>query len=80
MSIEITPELECVVHGIYAGGNYASEAEVIAAALHLLQQRDRLRKELQRGRAELDRGERIDAEELFNDLRRRAAELDGQAT
>jgi Arc/MetJ-type ribon-helix-helix transcriptional regulator len=78
MAIKITPELEKVVHGIYAGGQYASETDVIAAALHLLQQRDELRSELQQGCAELDRGERLDAEDVFNNLRRRAAELDGR--
>ena len=49
MAIKITPELENAVHGIYAGGQYATETDVIAAALHLLQQRDQLRSELQQG-------------------------------
>ena len=79
MAIEITPELESVVHGIYAGGLYASETDVIAAALNLLQQRDQLRSDLQQGCAELDRGERLDADEVFSGLRRRAVELYGRA-
>jgi Arc/MetJ-type ribon-helix-helix transcriptional regulator len=70
MAISITPELEHVVQGIYAGGQYASETDVIATALYLLQQRDQLRRELQKGCEELDRGERVDADEFFNDLRR----------
>ena len=80
MTIKITAELENVVQGIFAGGQYASETDVIAAALHLLQQRDQLRSDLQQGFAELDRGERLDADVVFNDLRRRAAELDGRTT
>jgi hypothetical protein len=71
MAINITPELEHVVQGVCAGGQYASETDVIATALYLLPQRDQLRGELQKGRAELDRGERVDAVEVFNDLRRR---------
>jgi hypothetical protein len=71
MAINLTPELEHVVQGIFAGGQYAIETDVIATALYLLQQRDQLRSELQKGCAELDRGERVDAVEVFNDLRRR---------
>jgi Arc/MetJ-type ribon-helix-helix transcriptional regulator len=76
MSNLITPEIVQLVQGIYAGGAYASEADVLSAALQLLQQRDRLRSELKRGSDDLDRGERLDAEEVFDDLRRRAVELD----
>ena len=61
MSITIRPEIEQLVHGIYAGGSYASEADVLAAALRLLEQRDRFRSHLREGSDELDRGERLDA-------------------
>lgn len=77
MAIEITPDIEIVVQGIYAGGQYASEEEVLATALHLLQQRDQLRHDLQEGIAELDHGERLEAEQVFAELRQRAAHLDG---
>jgi antitoxin ParD1/3/4 len=76
MALEITPELESVVQGIYAGGQYANEAEVLAAALHLLQQRDQLRRDLQLGVDELNRGDRLEAEEVFAELRQQAADLD----
>ncbi|MCI0334412.1 MAG: CopG family transcriptional regulator [Planctomycetes bacterium] len=76
MGIEITPEVESLVHGIYADGQYSSEAEVLAAALLLLQQRDRLRNDLRQGCDELDRGERFDGGEVFAELRRHAANLD----
>ena len=73
MSIAITPEIEQLVHGIYAGGDYGSEADVLAAALLLLKQRDQLRIDLQQGYQELDRGERIDGDQVFAELRARAA-------
>ncbi len=76
MNITITPEIEQLVQGIYAGGSYASEAEVLAAALRLLEQRDRFRSHLQRGCDELDRGERMDVDVVFSELRQRAAKLD----
>jgi len=80
MGIEITPEVESLVHGIYADGQYESEVDVIATALHLLQQRDRLRNDLRQGCEELDRGERILGDEVFAELRRRATNLDERAS
>ena len=68
MGIQLSPEIESVVHRIYAGGQYASEAEVIAAAFRLLQQREQLRTDLRQGCDELDRGDRMDAEEVFAEL------------
>ena len=47
MGINLTPESEQLLHGIYAAGGYASESDVVAVALQLLQQRDRLKSELQ---------------------------------
>ena len=70
MSIEITPEVEQLVHGIYAGGQYSSEAEVLAAAVRLLNQREQLRNDLQQGCRELDSGQRLEAEQVFTELRR----------
>jgi Arc/MetJ-type ribon-helix-helix transcriptional regulator len=69
VGIEITPEVESLINGIYAGGQYASQAEIIAAALQLLHDRDQLRRNLKRGCDELDRGERLDADEVFAELR-----------
>jgi Arc/MetJ-type ribon-helix-helix transcriptional regulator len=79
MSIPITPEIEQLVHGIYAGGAYASEADVLAAALHLLRQRDELRIKLREGIDELDRGERLTSDQVFRELRKRAVKFDGPA-
>lgn len=76
MAIEITPEVESLVHGIYSTGHYASESDVLAVALQLLQHRDQLVDDLRQGCDELDRGERIDADEVFAELRQRAAKLD----
>ena len=78
MSIELTPDLEQLVHGIYAGGQYASEKDVLATALMLLQSREQLRQDLELGCRELYNGERLDADEVFLGLKQRAAELDGR--
>jgi Arc/MetJ-type ribon-helix-helix transcriptional regulator len=76
MSVQITPEVEQLVLGIYAGGQFASEAEVLTTALQLLRRREQLRKDLKEGCLELEHGDRIDADEVFGELRERAAELD----
>lgn len=76
MSINISPEVELLIQGIYASGEYASEADVLAAAVQLLHQRNQLRKDLEQATRELDGGQRIDADRLFAELRQRAAELD----
>jgi Arc/MetJ-type ribon-helix-helix transcriptional regulator len=77
MDIQITPEVAQLVHGIFAGGQYANESEVVDAAVRLLHQRQQLQNDLVQGCRELDDGQRIDADELFATLRKRAAELDG---
>jgi Arc/MetJ-type ribon-helix-helix transcriptional regulator len=76
MTIEVTNEVVSLMRGIYANGQYASEAEVLSVALQLLQKRDQLRADLQRGCDELDRGERVPGDEVFAELRMRARELD----
>jgi len=76
MTIELTPQVESLLQGIYSTGRYATEADVLAEALQLLQQRNKLVGELRQGCDELDRGERIEADEVFSELRQRAAKLD----
>jgi len=74
MSTEITRELQQLVETILQNGRYDDENEVLSEALQLLQRRDELRCEIQTGLAELDQGDRIDSETLFEELRARAAE------
>jgi len=76
MSIEITPEVEQLVHGIFATGQFASESEVLSVAVRLLHDRQQLLSELEQGCRELDNGQRIDADVVFAELRARAMELD----
>jgi putative addiction module CopG family antidote len=80
MDIQITPEVAQLVHGIYAGGQYANESEVVTAAVRLLHQRQQLQNDLAQGCQELDGGQRIDADQVFKELRKRAAELDGASS
>ena len=80
MTIEISPDVARLVQGIYADGQFANEAEVVAVAVRLLHLRQQLVKDLEQGRRELDNGEFIEADKLFAELRQRAAELGGAGT
>jgi antitoxin ParD1/3/4 len=83
MDITLTPELEHLVQDKVASGLYASESEVVREALRLLKNRDELkllavedlRREIQRGLDQLDRGESVplDAERIKSEGRRRLA-------
>lgn len=76
MSTDITPEHRLKVRAILEDGTYSSEDEVLDEALTLLEQRDRLRRKLEVGVSELERGERINGDEVFDALRRRLDEIE----
>ena len=71
--LDLSPDVEEIVQGILNTGRYGSEAEIIREAVSLLQQRDRLRAEMKGGIDELDRGERIRGEEIFDHLEKKIA-------
>jgi len=77
MTLEITPELEAMVRELFRSGNYAGENEMLHEALELLSKRDQLRREIREGLAELDRGERVDGDEVFRYLEDKAAKITG---
>ena len=83
MDVTLTPEFERLIHDKVASGLYTSEDEVIWEALRLLKDRDELRilavedlrREVQKGLDQLDRGESVllDAERIKAEGRRRLA-------
>jgi len=79
MPLEITPELEAIVHDLLSSGNYTAENEVLHEALVLLSNRDRLRREIHIGLAELDRGERVNADEVFRQLEEKLTKFESTA-
>ncbi|HXJ93973.1 MAG TPA: type II toxin-antitoxin system ParD family antitoxin [Terriglobia bacterium] len=78
MNVDLTPELEMLVHNKVKTGRYNSVSEVVREALLLFEERDRtrslqlreLRKKINAGWASLERGEGIDGEEFFRGLER----------
>jgi antitoxin ParD1/3/4 len=77
MNVSLTPELEQLVHQKVKSGRYLSASEVVREALRLLEERDRirearintLRSEIAVGIEQGDKGEVIDGEEVFRELR-----------
>jgi antitoxin ParD1/3/4 len=67
MNISLTPQLEAFVQEKVASGLYSSASEVIREALRMLEDQDRLkamklealRKEIDKGLEQLERGERV---------------------
>lgn len=82
VNISITPELEAFLRSRVQSGRYQTNSEVVREALRLLerqeQERDaalkRVRTKLRRGAAQAERGELIDGDEIYEELREMIAE------
>jgi antitoxin ParD1/3/4 len=80
MNVSLTPELEKLVNGKVASGDYASPGEVIAEGLRLLSEQDRilqlglerLRREVAIGLKQLDAGRGIPGDHVFQELQERS--------
>lgn len=78
MNVSLTPELEQLISKKVKTGRYTSASEVIREALRLLEQQDRLRQrqlaaieqKIDRGLAQLERGEGIPEEQVRAHFRR----------
>lgn len=87
MVISLTPEQEALVEAQVTSGRYGSDAEVIDAALRLLNNRHQtfegelaqFQAEVQRRLDSLDRGEGIPGEEVEEYFREKAARRRQQA-
>ena len=83
MNVSLTPELEELVARKVESGRYQSASEVIREGLRLLDDQDRLkelqldevRKKIQTGLAQLDRGEGIQGEVVYAQMKQRSAEF-----
>lgn len=74
------PDVRQLVTDLLASGNYESEAALIREALTLLKERDWLKNEVSNALAELDNGQRIPAEAVFQELGNRALQRVGQGS
>ena len=87
MNVSLTPELETLVHEKVGSGLYTSASEVVREGLRLLKERDtvqqqrleQLKKEIALGLEQLDRGEGLDGEQVFAELRQLSEDRRGQS-
>lgn len=83
MSVDLSPTVESLILSKVREGTYTSPTEVVEEALQLLEERDRqrieqlqkLRADVSIGLSQLDRGESVPGEQVFQDLRERSARL-----
>ena len=77
MNISLTPHFERLVHSKISSGRFQSASEVVREGLRLLEERDEdrrktlseVREKLAIGYAQLQRGEGIDGESVFEEIR-----------
>lgn len=77
VNISITPELDAFLQNRVKSGRYQTTSEVVREALRLLELHERERDEafhqlktkLERGASQAERGELIDGDEVFDELR-----------
>ena len=77
VNISLTPELETSLRSRVKSGQYQTTSEVVREALRLLQRQEKergeafkgLKAKLERGAAQAQRGELLDGDEVFEELR-----------
>ena len=75
MSVEIPSDLSPFVDAVIRSGHYQNEADVVAEGLRLLKRREALAQEIRIGIEQLDRGESVTGEQVFAEVRAKAAAL-----
>lgn len=75
MTIQLSPEHEQFVKRLLQIGEYSDADEVLAEALSLLEKRRQFLAEIEESLAQLDRGERIPADEVFEEVYTKAAKM-----
>jgi antitoxin ParD1/3/4 len=76
MNVRILPDLSRFVQDLLADGRYQNGDQVFVEALRLLQTREQLRRDVDAGIAQVDRGEGLDEDEVFEGLERRISEIE----
>jgi antitoxin ParD1/3/4 len=77
VNVSLTPELDAFLQSRVQSGGYQTTSEVVREALRLLQHQEKrrdaslreLRAKLKRGAAQAERGELLDGDTVFDELR-----------
>ena len=82
MNVNLGPVFDQFVADLLKTGHYQTQSEILREGLRLLKEKEELRqlrlaelrKEIAIGTAEADRGEFVDADATFSEIRKRSAE------
>ncbi len=77
VNVSLTPELDAFLQSRVSSGRYQTTSEVVREALRLLEHQERVREsafqelkaKLEHGAAQAQRGELLDGEEVFDELK-----------
>lgn len=75
MNVNLPPDQQAFIENLVQSGRYASADDAISECVRLLVSREQLRDQVNVGVEQADRGELVDHETVFADLRTRAAGL-----
>ena len=78
MNVELPSDVSDFVRNLVVTGRFASEQEAAAEAFRLLKSREQLRADVAEGFRQLDDGEWIDGETLFEELHREIDAIEEQ--
>ena len=78
MNIQLPQNLDQFIQNLIADGRFANESEVLTEGLRLLQAREQLHRDVRAGFDQLDRGEGIAAEEVYDRLNKQIAEIENK--
>jgi antitoxin ParD1/3/4 len=75
MNVDIPSDLNPFVQQMILSGNFQNENELVVEGLRLLKSREQLRTEVNAGIAQLEAGEGLDGDQVFERLEARARQL-----
>lgn len=78
MSVDIPSNYVSLVSQLVSQGRYQSEDEVVAEGLRLISVKEQLREDVAQGIAELDAGQRVAADDVYQAARERVRKVTGQ--
>ena len=70
MNVELPSDVDDFLRELVVTGRFASEQEAVAEAFRLLKSREQLRADIAEGFRQLDNGEWVDGETVFDELHR----------
>jgi len=73
MNVELPAEQQAIIEGLMASGRFSSAGEALTEGLRLLVSSERLSQQVQIGIDQADRGELVDHDTVFGQLRAMAA-------